>query len=178
MSSSSFSWVKSEPKEKFDSEALFDRGNKKDSVVTSNMKPRDRFEEEQKWERMRLERKKFHKRNDFIEEELVPKPVGREAMIEKKKQRSSYTKMEKETDHNYSDDFLMGDSTSEYQQMLQRSRAKNAYQVERQQQNQVKRQELAEKYRAKEEALLQSFRAVVDQGDIPLLKHSQSNKDN
>lgn len=170
-SSTSHSWVKStsgESKSSKSNSNLFDRGQTSSHGTRSH---KDQFEKEQDFERLRYERKKFRKTNEFVEEELVPKPVGREAMIEKKKQRSAYSRMEKDTDYNYSDNFLMGDSNSEYQQMLQRSRARNEAKAEKLQQEQEKRKTLADKYKAKEDAILESFRSVVDKGDIPLLKY-------
>ena len=134
-------------------------------------KPRDQFEIEEEREALRRERKRFNKHNDYIMDELVPKATGREAMIEKKKQRAAYTKaVEKQGDRTYSDDFLMGED-NEYQRLLHKSKQKNYERNEKDVQRRERLDGLRAQHNAKEQAILDRFKSVVESGDIPLLKY-------
>lgn len=129
----------------------------------------DQYDREEQWSRLRHERKQYRKHNQMVEEELVPKPVGKEAMLDKKKTRAAQNRAERDHDPSYSDDFLMGSDDS-FAAIKRQQQRREAQQEARRQDRDQQREDLRAKYRAREEALLDSFRAKVAQGDIPLMQ--------
>merc|ERR1711974_163980 len=86
-SASNSSWVTGgnttkDLQNKFNSEELFNRNDRPKTEKNEEVPKRpDRYEEEQRWEKLRMERKRFHKHNSFVEEELVPTNVDLQRRI-------------------------------------------------------------------------------------------------
>jgi len=150
-------------------------------VVPTESKPRpdiqqrklgdeDQLDYEDDEERLRKLRAKkdsrdYKKHKEVVEEELVPKATGREALIEKKKAQRAYNKSGDDSpEHNERD--LLGGS-SDFSQMLKRKKERDAKKNEAKQQE---RQEKLANYQAKEEEKMAVFRMMVASGNIPLLQ--------
>jgi hypothetical protein len=69
---------------------------------------------------LKAERKAFRGDQKVIEEELVPKETGREAMLEKRRAKGAYARQENDTMPEMNDrDIMGGDSRSDFRQMIQ-----------------------------------------------------------
>lgn len=146
---------------------------KKSSTVHTrggNARPHDQLEREEASAQLKLERKKHRKDLDLVNEELVPKATGREALLEKKKQASEFHKQEKVVDMEFSDDFLMGSGSDDYRRALQRSKVSQQKRQDHKEKSNAALAERRSQARAKEEALLSQFRQVAEKGDFPLLR--------
>jgi len=110
--------------------------------------------------------KDYRKFKEMIEEEIVPKPTGREAMIEKRKEKNSFTK---KTDDNT--DFELRDSEiyggSDFKERLQRE--KQRFEKKKQEQ-QMKVEQKLEEYKKKEAEKMAPFLSLIKSGQIPLMQ--------
>ncbi|ORX86889.1 hypothetical protein BCR32DRAFT_264637 [Anaeromyces robustus] len=108
------------------------------------------------------ERKKFRKEQKELLDELVPKPTGREAMIDKRKQITAFHRAnaEKDYDVEYSDSELMGGDD-----IRERIRQRDKMNQKREEMKLRKQAELNEKaaaYRKKEEETIKMFRKMAE----------------
>jgi len=108
------------------------------------------------------ERKKYRKEQKELLDELVPKPTGREAMLEKRKQITAFHRAnaEKDLDIEYSDSELMGgdDIKERIRQRDKRNQKKEEMKLRKQAELNLK----AEAYRKKEEETINMFRKMAE----------------
>ena len=117
------------------------------------------YEREIRLERERNGRKEMRRKHNLVMEELVPKPTGREAILEKRKQKGAYARAgaaEKEQGvAAVSDSYLMGGSSqSDFAAAVARRDARRARKTS------VKSSRL-EEARAKERSKMQSMLASI-----------------
>jgi len=108
------------------------------------------------------ERKKFRKEQKELLDELVPKPTGREAMLEKRKQITAFHRAnaEKDLDIEYSDSELMGGDD-----IKERIRQRDRMNQKREEMRLRKQAEInmkAEAYRKKEEETTNMLRKMAE----------------
>lgn len=112
---------------------------------------------EQEKKRLKLERKRHKAHNDMVMEELVPKKEGREARIEKKKEKGAYTRPDQEQGGmgSFSESDLMGSGgSSDFQAALARQKNRRARYTD-------KKQQAAQEARDKESARMEAFKAQM-----------------
>jgi hypothetical protein len=114
----------------------------------------------------KIEKKKYKKHKEMVEEELVPKNTGREAMVEKKKMKAQYTKSKETDDVELNDKQIFGGS--DFDRRVQVEKERNERKI-------IAKLEAREKamteYQRKEEEKLAPFKLMLQSGQIPLLNN-------
>eukprot|EP01103_Thecamoeba_quadrilineata_P015582 TRINITY_DN496_c0_g1_i5.p1 TRINITY_DN496_c0_g1~~TRINITY_DN496_c0_g1_i5.p1 ORF type:complete len:181 (+),score=52.78 TRINITY_DN496_c0_g1_i5:415-957(+) len=147
---------------KFAEKQKLDNNN---SLSKKNEKEPDEDERQAIYKRGQKEKKDYIKYKDMVEEELVPKATGREAMIEKRRQKGSYAKARDDSPEMRDSDLMGGGS--DFQSMLKRKKERERKKEE------GKKEEMQQRlqtYNAKEEEKMQIFRDMIAAGNIPLLQ--------
>jgi len=140
------------------------QGPKKPELDTFQKEEQEAFK---KWESKKTT-KDFKKLKDTVEEELVPKKTGREAMQENKKKKAEYTKDRKDEniDTELKDSDIYG--ASDIRTRMQKQ--KNA-QEEKIAAKMGEQQAKMNEYRRKETEKMAPFLALLQSGNVPLLQH-------
>jgi len=112
--------------------------------------------------REKQERKKFYKEQRELLDELIPRPTGRESILEKRKQITAFHRAnaEKDLDIEYSDSELMGGDD-----FKERIRQRNKINQKKEEMKLRKQSEInmkAEAYRKKEEETINMFRKIAE----------------
>jgi len=143
---------------------------KENTDKTKLMKPEDydqlQIEREEsnrnRYLKEKQERKKYRKEQKELLDELVPKPTGREAMLEKRKQITAFHRAnaDKDFDMEYSDSELMGgdDIKERIRQRDKMNQRKEEMKLKKQAEINMK----AEAYRKKEEETINMLRKMAE----------------
>jgi len=109
--------------------------------------------------------KQYKKHTEMVMEELAPKATGRDAMLEKKRERAAYTKRDRSPDVTLDDKELLGGG-DDFKSVLARQRTRELQRNKRRDQfTQEKTNELhdrAKQYQQKEEATIEMFRRMAE----------------
>jgi hypothetical protein len=153
-----------------DEEFIFNKRNNDKKEKRKLMTPEDydllQIEREEnsrnRYMKEKQERKKFRKEQKELLDELVPKPTGREAMLEKRKQITAFHRAnaEKDLDIEYSDSELMGGDD-----IKERIRQRDRMNQKREEMRLRKQAEInmkAEAYRKKEEETMNMLRKMAE----------------
>lgn len=138
------------------------RGEKRKSAADFIFEEEERKRKEQILQKQ--DRKRYQKYKESVEEELVPKATGREAMIEKKHQKAEYTRKQDDSPE-HDDSYLMGGGDS-FQDALRREKLRKQRFTERKQREHDDR---LHELKSKEDATMKMFQDLVQLGNIPLL---------
>ncbi|KAL1921315.1 uncharacterized protein VTP21DRAFT_11031 [Calcarisporiella thermophila] len=131
-------------------------------------RPYDSDEEEERRAQERARKKKDFKEMKELYDELIDKPTGREAMIEKKRARNAYYKQfrEKDVDVELDDRELMGGGDDFQSALAAKRRAEQARQGRRERFKDEKVQSMSEKlsnFQAKEAATMEMFKRMAEE---------------
>jgi len=126
-------------------------------------------DEEEKRRNLMLQKKQenlqFRKHKEMVEEELVPKATGREALIEKKKMKREIARQADDSPERSDADLIGGGN--DYQYLLAQKRKREEKRDAARKQQQLER---LQQYQEKEEKTLSMFRDLVKAGNFPLLQ--------